>query len=706
MISFKSIGKSIKNLRISEIPSSFLFYNNIIFTFVHSNTYYDMKKLLILGMVLAAFASCTDHKSLFDSERVKQEAKENFPVKDVDPNQDWNMMAVRTLDVTMDTNTGASYTVKVLTDNPFKADNDARILAEAEVKDGTTVSLKFDAPSAMQYAYVMRQMGDKDFVVTVATLKNDKFVAAFGRSTAQRAASARATNIEIDNLPDNDKDFICPSGAKGVTKGDIGKHLKAGSYFISADVTTDKINFADGVVLYITSGFTFTLTADKVDKGTIIVCADGTLNIERTEENDKTFTLKGSIYNKGTVDIHADEFSMQNKEARLINYGAMQVAADFEFKAGEFYNGEDGRFSVDETSIDSNSTDGANEHKSSATWVNDGYYTCYEFEVSSGYQLQNNCNLYLGESFELEGNNGKDVIFNNSGFIFSEESAKLKNATLNMAGKSIFKTQSLEFENSVRLNSDASVQDKDKPLLLCVEGASYDDDKGELTMSGVTNVTCGNDFFEPWSASGHALLVNATVGDNAQGCNPEYENGAPDVEPDLGIVTYAFEDITTTVGDYDFNDVVLKVTVVKDEEVTVALAAAGASKELSVGCKVNGRDNVLWGSVHEALGVSAGTIVNPGPSTWEEMPKQTIKNIESLADVVFYIYEKNNPDLRVYISQDDPEFIKGDVPFALCIPTDWVYPAERQMINEKYGDFGAWGAHRDSHQDWYKTPTK
>lgn len=38
-----------------------------------------------------------------------------------------------------------------------------------------------------------------------------------------------------------------------------------------------------------------------------------------------------------------------------------------------------------------------------------------------------------------------------------------------MAGKSIFKTQSLEFEKSVRLNSDAGVQDKDKPLLLCVK---------------------------------------------------------------------------------------------------------------------------------------------------------------------------------------------------------------------------------------------
>ena len=67
-------------------------------------------------------------------------------------------------------------------------------------------------------------------------------------------------------------------------------------------------------------------------------------------------------------------------------------------------------------------------------------------------------------------------------------------------------------------------------------------------------------------------------------------------------------------GDYDFNDVVLK-TAVNNGQVTIALAAAGTDKELSAGYKVNGRDNILWSSVHEALGVSAGTIVNPGPST-------------------------------------------------------------------------------------------
>lgn len=662
-----------------------------------------MKKLLILWMVLVAFASCTDRKDLFDSGRVKEEAKENFPIKDIDPDQDWNMMAVRTLDITINAGTGAVYTVKVLTDNPFKVENDAHVLAVADVKDGTTATLKFDAPSAMEYAYVMRQVGTKDCEVTVAALKDDKFVAAFGRSATQRAVSERAANITIDNLPA--PGFTCPNDAEELAEKDITGNVRNGAYYISKNLKADKINFSEDTKLYIKSGITLTLNVDKIDKGTIVVCKGGTLRINGTGKDDKDFTLKGSIYNEGTVTINGDDFYMQNKEAELVNYGIIYREADFELSAGEFYNGESGQCVSYETSIDSNSTDGANENKSSATWVNDGYYACDGFKVSSGYRLQNNCNLHLGEDFKLDGSDGKDVIFNNSGFIHCGGKAELENAILNMAGKSIFKTQSLEFEKSVRLNSDAGVQDKDKPLLLCVNKALYDD-KGELTMSGVTYVTCGNDFFDSWAVSGHVLLVNATVGDHAQGCNPDYDKEEPSTTPPLAIFTYVFEDITTTTGDYDFNDVVLKVTAVNNGQVTIALAAAGATKELSAGYKVNGRDNILWSSVHEALGVSAGTIVNPGPSTLADMPKQTIKNITSLGDIAFYIHEKNNPNLRVYISQDDPEFQLGGVPFALCIPTDWAYPAERQMINEKYEGFGAWGEDRNSHQEWYKKPTK
>ena len=424
-----------------------------------------MKKLLILWMVLVAFASCTDRKDLFDSGRVKEEAKENFPIKDIDPDQDWNMMAVRTLDITINAGTGAVYTVKVLTDNPFKVENDAHVLAVADVKDGTTATLKFDAPSAMEYAYVMRQVGTKDCEVTVAALKDDKFVVAFGRSATQRAVSERAANITIDNLPA--PGFTCPNDAEELAEKDITGHVKEGTYYISESLKIDKINLSEDTKLYIKSGITLTLNVDKIDKGTILVCKGGTLRINGTGKDDDDFTLKGSIYNEGTVTINGDDFYMQNKEAELVNYGIIYIEADFELSAGEFYNGESGQCVSYETSVDSNSTDGANENKSSATWVNDGYYACDGFKVSSGYRLQNNCNLHLGEDFKLEGSDGKDVIFNNSGFIHCGGKAELENAILNMAGKSIFKTQSLEFEKSVRLNSDAGVQDKDKPLLLC-----------------------------------------------------------------------------------------------------------------------------------------------------------------------------------------------------------------------------------------------
>ena len=336
-----------------------------------------MKKLLILWMVLVAFASCTDRKDLFDSGRVKEEAKENFPIKDIDPDQDWNMMAVRTLDITINAGTGAVYTVKVLTDNPFKVENDAHVLAVADVKDGTTATLKFDAPSAMEYAYVMRQVGTKDCEVTVAALKDDKFVAAFGRSATQRAVSERAANITIDNLPA--PGFVCPSDAEELSEENITGNVRNGAYYISKNLKADKINLSEDTKLYIKSGITLTLNVDKIDKGTILVCKGGTLRINGTGKDDKDFTLKGSIYNEGTVTINGDDFYMQNKEAELVNYGIIYIEADFELSAGEFYNGESGQCVSYETSIDSNSTDGANENKSSATWVNDGYYACDGF---------------------------------------------------------------------------------------------------------------------------------------------------------------------------------------------------------------------------------------------------------------------------------------------------------------------------------------
>ena len=664
-----------------------------------------MKKLLFFLVGLVAFASCRDHKDLFDSDRVKEEAKENFPVKDIDPNQDWNMMTVRTLDVTINAKTGVTYTVKVLTDNPFKTGNDAHILAMAEVKDGTTASLKFDAPLVMEYVYVMRQVGDKDCVVTVATLENDKFIATLGRSNGQRAVSARATNITIDNLPDKEKDFTCPDNATKVTEDNIDKMLKDGSYYVEDEVTTNKINLAEGTKLYVKRGATLTLSMKQFDKGTIIVCEGGELNINAAGD-DKYFTLKGSIYNKGTVSISAEEFVMQNKEARLINYGIMLVEAEFEMSAGEFYNGESAQFTVYSTSIKSDSTENANENKSSCTWVNDGYYTCYEFEVSSGYQLQNNCYLYIpgeagDEIFSLEGSNGKDVIFNNSGFILCQGIAQLDNVTLNLAGRSIFKTQTMEFGN-VSVNSSVNEVEEDKPLLWTVE-AAYDDDEANLIMSGITSVTCKNNFFEPWSVEGYVQLVNAIVSD-VQGCNPDYEEKEPDTELTTEVFTYVYEDITTKAGDYDFNDVVLYVSAPMGDEITVTLVAAGASNNLWIkydfGSNYKGE---LFGGkeVHQVMGQPEGTLINTNGSLSVKTQEWTIDELPDDFKLT------NNGDIYIvdkYGNEVHPFVEKGGVPFALRIPGKWDFPKERTLIDKKYPEFGEWGSSYKEKGDWYKYP--
>ena len=53
-----------------------------------------MKKSIFLLLCISVLFSCTKKEDFFDPHHIDEEAKENFPVKDIDPSQDWNMAAV------------------------------------------------------------------------------------------------------------------------------------------------------------------------------------------------------------------------------------------------------------------------------------------------------------------------------------------------------------------------------------------------------------------------------------------------------------------------------------------------------------------------------------------------------------------------------------------------------------------------------------
>ena len=45
--------------------------------------------------------------------------------------------------------------------------------------------------------------------------------------------------------------------------------------------------------------------------------------------------------------------------------------------------------------------------------------------------------------------------------------------------------------------------------------------------------------------------------------------------------------------------------------------------------------------------------------------------------------------------------MKGDAPYAILVPIDWSYPAERELISHKYSRFVDWAKDAKVSLDWY-----
>ena len=95
-------------------------------------------------IALLAFSSCAkDFNSYDPSEEIKNNAENVFGI--IDPNQDWRTVTSGTVTITANADLDDITKVQILTESPFFNDQ-AKILAEAEVTAGQTVTLNYDAP--------------------------------------------------------------------------------------------------------------------------------------------------------------------------------------------------------------------------------------------------------------------------------------------------------------------------------------------------------------------------------------------------------------------------------------------------------------------------------------------------------------------------------------------------------------------------------
>ena len=103
-----------------------------------------MKRIKYLAILaLIGLSSCTQEFNYDPTQEIQENAENIFGL--IDPNQDWRTTTSGTVTVTANAPLSDIAKVQILTESPFFNDQ-AKILAEAEVSAGQTVTLSYDAP--------------------------------------------------------------------------------------------------------------------------------------------------------------------------------------------------------------------------------------------------------------------------------------------------------------------------------------------------------------------------------------------------------------------------------------------------------------------------------------------------------------------------------------------------------------------------------
>ena len=173
--------------------------------------------------------------------------------------------------------------------------------------------------------------------------------------------------------------------------------------------------------------------------------------------------------------------------------------------------------------------------------------------------------------------------------------------------------------------------------------------------------------------------------------------------PEVGNQSYTmcFEDRPNT-ADYDMNDVVLRCERISDTKLELSLIATGAQDlvyingipgTLDSGSEMNNKE------VHEIFGVPTGTFVNTETSASVVPRKTAVYTVgedmtipQFLSQIYIVNYNRGGEEIHV------PK--KGEPPYALIVPGDFDYPAERVSIVKAYEAFSTWANNAYDYGKW------
>lgn len=642
------------------------------------STRYNRLALLVIFLTSIAFYSCKD--DVFSPEKVKATYQNKFPVKDIDPDMDWKMTRQIPINVAVYEDYGVDYAVRIYTKNPLDKESDAILLAEGVANHELQFNTIADCPVALQTLYAVRYDAKGRAAVKPIDITDGKLTATFGWAPDATPSSRAAANTRADKATSQD----CPYTDKDIenllvkaTEYTGQQIAETGIYKISKKYKGQlNIGYADNrpensILLLVAPKAEWSIPqGTTIPTGVrLIIARKGEVKLASGGEWSPTLTFKGnsSLVIMGNPEYEIDDDDDEpevdvHDEGEIKEHDEQRSWIAFE-NTGLIYN----RGEIDVTGI----------KNTGSTLYN---YGELDLDVLVGSQLTVNHGSietnYIGSS------NGDPQIIENYCIIDVDNTCNIKSLTMGPSSylecKNFYPGDGMPI---LKLGHGSFIKVKEESKFSChIYGPTQ---KGEYALfrsnGKITDASGGSCngmiYFEIEQEAPSIFYEFIKRGDTKaiickKGKAPAYipegncsglgntPSEEPDPQPENRLVlSYAFEDNFPLVGDYDFNDIVLDVTVSYDRgsdnkitttNINVQLAAAGASKMVGAGLRIVGNDArsairdisfagpdaerfqstisgsmfssaieadhviTLFGNAHAVFGVSAGTLVNTG----------------------------------------------------------------------------------------------
>jgi hypothetical protein len=694
------------------------------------------------------------------NEEALQNAAERLGVE-IDPNQKWNLATAIEANVAVNLGLDQEYTLVIYDKNPLFND-DVQYYAKTTVTEGDTARLKLDMPTADSVLYAAVFDSKYRRIVQSAYVEDSVFNINFGGVQEEPAAEARSWNRASETDDDaapyvktlNDYlnpfytkvnswdqvptvDYISMEQMKNYTIIDdniVGSKFQGRSlqnptynwqgqpeyygdmrhYRVPANVELRQIfntngynGVVNGLVVYIegkvhlvgnslnditlvvADGGEIILDTDEnhfSNQGRFVVCPGGKI----TGRNGAVFNVNngGWCYNAGTINYNG---TLNLNGSRFYNNNTVNVDVLMGTTQGTHFT----NFGHITARTNAMQADAYNQNI-----VNGCYMKFTENSGVGGLIMLKNSRLDVGGQLYITGNGLYGGFLNELHHLSMITAGSIKANGATIYGPRNYNEFAVVKVGSVYANNDTDLQtaynlymDWDPSNFYYHYGAKIDD--SNTYMRGLVYR------ISKWTNEDNSTFTIPRGDCTGTGYHDTSSVPSQDIPGEPAVWTYAFED--TPLGDYDMNDVVIRVNENAEDEnvLDVTLCATGAAFNLNVYLD----DKMLFAGggkeVHRIFGHQGGVFINTvNNGIKEEFVTTTINKPANFSYETADFWIKT-PYMEVHVAK------QGQDPHGIVVPGKWRWPREAHSIKDAYPNFVEFAKDASTTDEtvrkWYQT---